>query len=171
MILSILKIIGIILLIVLALLILILGILLFVPIRYQFDAKYEEKPDADVLVRWSPILLKVIVNYHEGKLVYIIRMLGGVVMTNQDIPLSWIGRKFFSSSDDEEYDDEGTWLRTWYNHRREKIEYINYWGWVKNGPWDGWPWNIMDDDINKLKSKITGLGYKLDYNEADIVHM
>ncbi len=105
MILSILKVIGIIFLVILALLILILGILLFVPIRYQFDAKYEEKPDADVLVRWSPILLKVIVNYHEGKLVYIIRMLGGVVMTNQDIPLSWIGRKFFSSSDDEEYDD------------------------------------------------------------------
>ena len=105
MILSILKVIGIIFLVILALLILILGILLFVPIRYQFDAKYEEKPDADVLVRWSPILLKVIVNYHEGKLVYIIRMLGGVVMTNQDIPLSWIGRKFFSSSDDEEHDD------------------------------------------------------------------
>ncbi len=106
MILSILKVIGIIFLVIFALLILILGILLFVPIRYQFDAKYEEKPDADVLVRWSPIWLKVIVNYHEGKLVYIIRMLGGVVMTNQDIPLSWIGRKFFSSSDDENYDDK-----------------------------------------------------------------
>ena len=71
----------------------------------------------------------------------------------------------------EDYDDDGNYLCTWYNHRREKHEYINYWGWVKNGPWDGWPWNIMDDDINTLKSKITGLGYKLDYNEADIVYM
>ena len=67
------------------------------------------------------------------------------------------------------YDEENYMSK--YNHRREKHEYINYWGIVKNGPWDGCPWNIMDDDINTLKSKITGLGYELDYNEADIVHM
>lgn len=127
MILSILKIIGIILLIVLALLILILGILLFVPIRYQFDTQYDEKPDADVLVRWSPILLNVIVNYHEGKFVYIIRMLGGVVMTNQDIPLSWIGRKFFSSSDDEENSDEkkdGIWEEQTKQNTKAQTDFV-----------------------------------------------
>jgi len=106
MILSILKVIGIVFLVILVLLILIVGIVLFVPIRYRFDARYESKPDADVLVRWSPILLKVIVNYHEGNFVYIIRMLGGVVMTNQDIPLSWIGRRFFSSRDTSLDDNE-----------------------------------------------------------------
>ena len=55
-----------------------------------------------------------------------------------------------------------------YNHHHSKHEFINYWGWVKNGPWNGWPWNIMDDDINKLKSKIKELGYKLDYDESEI---
>lgn len=108
MILSILKIIGIVLLVILALLILILGIILFVPIRYRFAGEYEKKPQADILVKWSPILLKATVNYKDDKLEYVVRMLGGVVMTNLDIPLSWIGRKFFSSDgeDDYDYDDE-----------------------------------------------------------------
>ncbi len=105
MILSILKVIGIILLIILALLILILGMILFVPIRYQFAGEYEEKPHADVLVKWSPVLLNATLNYKDDKLEYVVRMLGGVVMTNLDIPLSWIGRKFFSSDSQENYDD------------------------------------------------------------------
>ncbi len=107
MILSILKIIGIVLLIILAFLILILGILLFVPLRYQFDGMYKDTSKATALVKWTPILLKVVVNYQDDKFEYVVRMLGGVVMTNMDIPLSWIGRKFFSPevSDEEELDE------------------------------------------------------------------
>lgn len=106
MILSILKVIGTILLVILALLILILGMILFVPIRYQFVGEYEENPKADVLVKWSPILLNATLNYKDSKLEYVVRMLGGVVMTNTDIPLSWIGRKFFSSDGQENYDED-----------------------------------------------------------------
>ena len=95
MIISILKIIGIVLLVILVLLIIILGILLMVPIRYRFEGEYVEKPRADILVRWTPLLLKVTVNYHNNQLAYIIKLFGGVIMTNQDIPLSWLGKKLF----------------------------------------------------------------------------
>ena len=104
MILSILKIIGIIFLVILALLIFILGIILFVPIRYKFVGEHMERPNADVQIRWSPILLNATLNYRDSNLVYVVRMLGGVVMTNQDIPLSWIGRRFFSSNEEDESD-------------------------------------------------------------------
>lgn len=145
MILSILKVIGIILLVILLLLIFILGIFLFAPIRYQFDAKYEEKPDADVLVRWSPILLKVIVNYHEGNFVYIIRMFGGVVMTNQDISLSWIGRRFFSSKDDEvsRENDGGQTKRDSDNQRKTKKDFV-----------------VLDDEIELWESENKQLAMK-----------
>lgn len=113
MILSILKIIGIVILVILALLILILGILLFVPIRYRLAGEYKEKPKADILVKWTPLLLKVTANYNNNRLEYIVRMFGGVVMTNTDAPISWIGKKFFGSSknkdmdeSDEKYDEE-----------------------------------------------------------------
>lgn len=102
MILSILKIIGIILLVIVLLLIFILGIVLFAPIRYEFSGAYKEKPDGDVLVKWSPILLKATVTYHNETLEYVVRMFGGVVMTNTDAKISWIGRKFFSKDEDSE---------------------------------------------------------------------
>lgn len=105
MILSILKIIGIVILVILALLILILGILLFVPIRYQLAGEYKEEPKADVLIKWTPILLKVTANYKDSRFEYIVRMFGGVVMTNTDVPLSWLGKKFFASSKQEADDD------------------------------------------------------------------
>lgn len=105
MVLSILKIIGIILLVILALLILILGILLFVPLRYQFDGMYKDKPTAAVLVKWTPVFLKVVANYQDDKFEYVVRMFGGVVMTNMDIPLSWIGRRFFAN-DESDFDED-----------------------------------------------------------------
>ncbi|MBQ4057433.1 MAG: DUF2953 domain-containing protein [Lachnospiraceae bacterium] len=105
MILSILKVIGIVILVILALLILILGILLFVPIRYQLSGEYKENAKADVLIKWTPILLKVTANYRDKKFEYIVRMFGGVVMTNTDVPLSWLGKKFFDSSKKEKDDN------------------------------------------------------------------
>ena len=76
MILSILKIIGIVILVILALLILILGILLFVPIRYRLSGEYKEKPKADVLIKWDPLLLKVTANYNNKGFEYVVRMFG-----------------------------------------------------------------------------------------------
>lgn len=101
MILSILKIIGIVILVILAFIILILGILLFVPIRYQLAGEYKDKPKADILIKWAPLLLKVTAYYRNSKFEYIVRMFGGVVMTNTDVPLSWLGRKFFLSANEE----------------------------------------------------------------------
>ncbi len=106
MILSVLKIIGIVLLVILVLLIFILGMILFIPIRYWFTVEYEGNPKADVLVKWSPILLKATVNFKDNKLEYIVKMLGGVVMTNTDAPLSWIGRKFFGDDEDIQTDSD-----------------------------------------------------------------
>lgn len=56
--------------------------------------------------------------------------------------------------------------RSKYIHKYSKHEYINYWGLIKM---DGFPWNIMDDDIATLKKKIRGLGYILDYRDDEIV--
>lgn len=108
MIVSILKVIGMILLVIFALLIVILGVVLLIPIRYQFVGEYKESVQADVLVKWSPLLLKVNVCYRNKKLEYIIRLFGGVVMTNLDIPLSWIGRRFFASDKENGENDEVT---------------------------------------------------------------
>lgn len=98
MILSVLKIIGMVLLVILALLILILGTILFVPIHYRFDGEYVERANLDAQVKWNPVLLKISAYYHNDKFEYVIRMFGGVIMTNQDIPLSWIGRKISAFS-------------------------------------------------------------------------
>lgn len=102
MILTVLKIIGIILLVIVGLLIFILGMLLFVPIRYQFAGSFYEELKADVMVKWTPVLLKATVCYNNKKMEYVVRMFGGVVMTNMDMKLSWIGKKFFSFEDEEE---------------------------------------------------------------------
>lgn len=106
MILSILKIIGIVILIILAFIILILGILLFAPIRYQLAGEYKDKLKADILIKWAPLLLKVTAYYHDSKFEYIVRMFGGVVMTNTDIPLSWLGKKLSASSNEVADGDE-----------------------------------------------------------------
>lgn len=102
MILSILKGIGIAILILPGIIIFILCLLLFVPIRYQFEGSYHEKPDGEVLVKWVPVLFKVQASFHDDRLEYVIRLFGGVVMTNTDQKLSWIGRRFFRFSEDEE---------------------------------------------------------------------
>ena len=106
MILSILKVIGIILLIILTLIIFILLLVLFSPIRYQFSGSLNDEPEGDISVKWAPVLLRITVTYHNKQLEYIVRLLGGVVMTNTPAKISWIGRKFFSfgESDDEEYE-------------------------------------------------------------------
>ena len=140
MILSILKVIGIVFLVILILLIFILGILLLVPIRYQFAGRYDEKPEAEVLVRWSPLLLKVTVNYQQEQLRYIIKLLGGVVMTNQDIPLSWLGRKLSSSENEEEDDSEVQYSTTMKNGKnKDKKDFV-----------------IIEDEIDFVKREDTG---------------
>lgn len=94
MILSVLKVIGILLLVILAVFILILGILLFVPVKYSFRFQMEGQPEGDVLVKWSPVLLKVMAGYHENALEYRVRLLGGLILTNTEDKVSWIGRRF-----------------------------------------------------------------------------
>ena len=106
MIISILKIVGIVLLVILLLLIFILSILLFVPIRYRFDGSYNEKADLDVSVKWMPVFLNAVLTYKEDKLLYIVKLYGGVILTNQEgLLLSWIGRKIQSSTSKKEKED------------------------------------------------------------------
>lgn len=100
MIFSVLKVIGIIILIILAILIVIAGIILFVPVRYSFQLSKDEKLECDVLVKWNPVLLKVMGRYHEDTLEYRVKLFGGLVMTNTEDKLSWFGRRFFSGRDD-----------------------------------------------------------------------
>ena len=106
MIISILKIIGIILLVILLLLIFILSVLLFVPIRYQFKGSYDEKADVNISVKWMPVFLNALLTYKEDNLFYIVKLYGGVIVTNQDIPLSWIGKKIRTASDDKLKDNQ-----------------------------------------------------------------
>lgn len=102
MILSVLKVIGVILLIIIGLLIFILGLILFVPIRYQFEGSYQDILEGNGSVRWFPIFLKISANVKNNRLEYVVKMFGGVVMTNTDAKLSWLGRKFFSFEEEEE---------------------------------------------------------------------
>lgn len=102
MILTVLKIIGIVILVILCLLIFILGLLLLVPIRYQFAGNCQKDFQGEAVVNWKPLLLKATVTFREKKLEYIVKLLGGVVMTNTDRKLSWIGRRFFSFVDEAE---------------------------------------------------------------------
>ena len=101
MILSILKGIGILLLILLGLIIFILFVLLFVPICYRMDGKYDQTLNGKVSVTWIPLIFKAKVTFHDNHPEYVIRLLGGVVLTNTDRKISWIGRKIFSKEDDE----------------------------------------------------------------------
>lgn len=104
MILTVLKIIGIVILVILCLLIFILGILLFVPVRYRFAGSYREDIKGEAVVDWKPLFLKATVIFREKKPEYIVKLLGGVVMTNTDRKISWIGRRFFAF--DEEVGDK-----------------------------------------------------------------
>lgn len=101
MILSILKVIGIIILVLLAVILLLLFEVLFFPARYEFKGQFKEKTEGDVKVTWFPVLLKVIVSVHDGKLQYIIKAFGGVLMTNTDAKLSFLGKKFFTDQEKE----------------------------------------------------------------------
>jgi len=105
MILSVLKIIGVILLIIIGLLIFILGLILFVPVRYQFQGSYQDTLEGNGTVRWFPVLLNISADIKDNRLEYVVKIFGGVVMTNTDARLSWIGRKFFSFEEDEEVQD------------------------------------------------------------------
>ena len=101
MILTILKVIGIILLVILSLIILILAVLLLVPIKYRFSAEYFENPDVLATVRYAPVGLKAQVSFRENALQYTVRALGGVIMTNTDAKLSWLGRKIAGGSEED----------------------------------------------------------------------
>lgn len=102
MILTILKIIGIILLVILGILLFILLNILFVPIRYRLEGSYDKKGDLEGKVSWLPFLFKATLSYHNDKFIYIIRLFGGVIMTNTDARISFIGRKLFSEDDSQE---------------------------------------------------------------------
>lgn len=93
MILTILKVIGIILLVLLLLIILILALVLLIPIRYRFSAEYFNKPDVLATVRYALVGLNAQVSYGDNGLQYTVRALGGVIMTNTGAKLSWLGRK------------------------------------------------------------------------------
>lgn len=96
MILTVLKVIGVVILVILCLLIFILGVLLFVPVQYRFAGSYRDDIQGEAVVNWNPLLLKATVTFREKKPEYIVKLLGGVVMTNTDRKLSWIGRRFFA---------------------------------------------------------------------------
>lgn len=102
MVIMILKIIGIILFIILGLIIFLLGQVLFLPIRYQFDGAYDKQLNGEALIKWAPAMLKAKVSVKDGKTVYVVRLLGGVIATNTDKKISWLGRKIFSFEDEEE---------------------------------------------------------------------
>ena len=113
MILSILKGIGIVLLILIGLFIFIVGTVLFVPIRYRFEGNYQEMLNGDACIKWTPVFLKVFVNVKDNQLEYVIKMFGGVIMTNTDAKISWLGRKIFSSDKEQKEKNE-----------EEKVEYM-----------------------------------------------
>lgn len=102
MILTVLKIIGIVVLVILVLLIFILAVVLFTPVRYQFTGDFHSELKADISVKWSPVLLGVTATCRGKRVEYVVRLLGGVVMTNTDAKLSFIGRKLFAADDREE---------------------------------------------------------------------
>lgn len=100
MILTILKIIGTILLILVGILILLIFYVLLMPIRYAVRGQYIEKADLDVKISWIPLLFKLTAGYHDDTFLYVIKLFGGVVMTNTDVKISYLGRKFFSEEEE-----------------------------------------------------------------------
>lgn len=99
MIVSILKVIGIVLLVLIGIILFLLFYLLLCPIRYRFGCTYIEKNlDVEAKVTWLPVLLKATVTFKDNQLEYIVKLLGGVILTNTDAKISFIGRKLFSES-------------------------------------------------------------------------
>ncbi len=88
----ILKIIGIILLVILGLIIVLLVMILLMPIRYKFNGQYYEEPKVNVYVKWAICFLKVDIVYENSKIKYTVKALGGKILSNDDIKLSWLGR-------------------------------------------------------------------------------
>lgn len=72
--LTILKVIGIILLIILGILLLVIGIVLFIPIVYQSKASYEEQLLAKGKISWLFHLISLEFNYEDGELDHQIRV-------------------------------------------------------------------------------------------------
>ena len=93
MILTIFKTIGIIILVILFLIILILAVALLSPIKYMFNVKYYDDPDVLAVVKYAPVGLNAKVTFKEDTLKYTVKALGGVIMTNTDEKLSWLGKK------------------------------------------------------------------------------
>lgn len=102
MILTILKTIGIIILVILFLIILILAVALLTPVKYKFNAKYYDDPDILAVVKYAPVGLNAKVTFKEDTLKYTVKALGGVIMTNTDEKLSWLGKKISGAGDDGE---------------------------------------------------------------------
>ncbi len=96
MIISILKIIGWTVLIILLIILFLLLIVLAVPVCYRLDISCYGKPDGSVRVSFIPLGFCADVSYKDEKFRYVIRILGGVVMTNTQAKVSWLGRKLFS---------------------------------------------------------------------------
>lgn len=94
--------IGIAFLILLLLVIFILCMVLFVPIRYQFHGSYKEALQGEAKITWAPLLLKAHASFADNHPEYVVKALGGVIMTNTDAKLSWLGRKISSSAKKEE---------------------------------------------------------------------
>ena len=95
MIISILKIIGWAVLIILLIILFLLLIVLTVPVCYRLDISRYGKTDGNVRVTFVPLGFCADVSYKDDKLQYVVRVLGGVVMTNTQVKLSWLGRKLF----------------------------------------------------------------------------
>lgn len=98
---TVLKIIGIIILIILGIIVFILLNLLMIPIRYKFDGRFYDEAYLDAKVSFLPLFLKASVLYNEGKFSYVVKLLGGVVMTNTNQKISWLGRWLFSEKEEE----------------------------------------------------------------------
>lgn len=102
MILTVLKVTGVVLLVILGLLIFILGLLLFVPIHYRFAGSFYSGLQAEASVKWRPVMLNVAVSCENQEVRYVIRLFGQVAMTNTDKKVSWLGRRFFAYADEAE---------------------------------------------------------------------
>ena len=101
MILSILKGIGCVIGILLLLILLYIVLVCIIPVRYEFDGDYHDRFDGSTKFRYLPVGLKILVSYRNEKLQYTIRLFGGVIMTNTDAKISWIGRKLFADAEKE----------------------------------------------------------------------
>jgi hypothetical protein len=111
MIVSVLKVIGIILLIILFVIIFIVGLVLFSPICYDFSGNFDDSLTFQVKVKWRPVLLKANAMGNGSQISYTVKLFGGVVMTNTGEKLSWLGRKFFDFGGEGQegisFEDEG----------------------------------------------------------------